>query len=88
MIRATAGVAQNCQVLRVVVDMEHLLHCGGEQVSQRQGEREGRGVALRLDRVDGLAGDAGPLGQLGLGETVLAAEPTHLVAHSDFPFVA
>src|SRR5947209_18302100 len=61
--------------------IEHLLDRDPEKPGEREGERQRRGVALVLDRVDGLARHPHRLRQLALGQVLLNPQRTHLVLH-------
>src|SRR5947209_5284633 len=61
--------------------IEHLLDRDPEKPGEREGERQRRGVALVLDRVDGLARHSHRLRQLALGQVLLNPQRTHLVLH-------
>src|SRR5690606_31768302 len=65
----------------VVVVMEDLLDGRAEVAGDREREGQGRVVTSRLDRVDRLAGHSQRVGEGGLGQTVLLAQPADLVPH-------
>src|SRR3954453_22440024 len=68
--RVNAG---RIHLLRGAVDMEDLLDAVVEVASERDCEGERGGVALRLDCVDGLAGDAERLAEFGLREAAVGS---------------
>src|SRR4051812_30370282 len=82
--RQNPGIHQRLRMtLRMCVGMEDLLHARPEEARQRDGQRQGRRVALFLDGVDGLARDGHGLRELLLREARLGPEGLDLVAHDD-----
>src|SRR3954467_8855616 len=65
----------------VVVDMEDLLYVRAEVAGERDGERQRRGVALLLDRVDRLAGHVHRRAELLLRKAALRAQLLDTVVH-------
>src|SRR5262249_1472638 len=63
------------------ISIEHLLLRSPEEPCEREGERQGRGVALLLDRVDRLPRDVHRLGELPLRETELGPQLPDQVPH-------
>src|SRR5829696_8997753 len=61
--------------------MEDLLYVRAEVARERDGERQRGGVALLLDRIDGLARDGHRLAELLLGEPALGAQLLDTVVH-------
>src|SRR5262249_23305875 len=65
----------------LVVCMEHRLHWNVEEAAEGEGERKGRCIAPRLDRVDGLARDAHRLREVRLREPPLEPPLLDVVVH-------
>src|SRR5262249_34133035 len=77
---ATANRGMNHFVL--VICIEHLLNTAAEVAGEGQRERQRRGVALLLDRVDRLARHLDGGRELALRQPPLCAEVAHAVSHS------
>jgi hypothetical protein len=80
----TAGVHHRLRWIGswlVAVGMKDLLYWSAEVAGERDRERERGRVALLLDRVDRLAGDAHGLAQLFLGETHRRPQRSNFVLH-------
>ncbi len=76
---STTHASGTAHLLVLVVGMEYLLHRSGEEPGQGHRERQRRRVAVRLDGVYGLTGDAHLLGQPPLGETSPRPQLSHVV---------
>src|SRR5262245_51918677 len=63
------------------VGIEDLLHGGREVAGESERQRQRGGVALGLDRVDGLPRHADRLAEIGLGEAPLGSQLADGVLH-------
>src|SRR6516225_8240966 len=79
------GVARYLRLVLAVVCMENLLDGNAEKPGDRDGQRQRRGIAAGLDRVDRLPGHVHALGEVALRQPFRGTALPHVIPHRGAP---